>query len=91
MNDRKYLQRVVEIAANPTRRDLDSIGDERIARYDVVSEANAPLACAVIGAFLIPAVRTPVLVPTLYVILEERFPRRVEMPPGELAPQGDAA
>jgi hypothetical protein len=31
------------------------------------------------------------LPPTLYVILEERFPRRIEIPEGELVAQGDAA
>jgi hypothetical protein len=31
------------------------------------------------------------IIPTLYVILEERFPRRIEIPEGELVAQGDAA
>jgi hypothetical protein len=34
---------------------------------------------------------TLILIPTLYVILEERFPRRVEVPDSELALQGDRA
>src|SRR5262245_10428591 len=58
---------------------------------DVGSEANAPLARAVIGGLAVSTVLTLVLVPTLYAILEERFPRRVETPEGELVPQGDAA
>ena len=37
------------------------------------------------------AVLTLVLIPTLYVILEERFPRRIEIAEGELVAQGDAA
>ena len=58
---------------------------------DVGSEANAPLARAVIGGLAVSTVLTLVLIPTLYVILEERFPRRAEALDGELAPQGDAA
>jgi multidrug efflux pump subunit AcrB len=58
---------------------------------DVGSEANAPLARAVIGGLAVSTVLTLVLIPTLYVILEERFPRRVEAPEGQLAPQGDPA
>jgi hydrophobe/amphiphile efflux-1 (HAE1) family protein len=58
---------------------------------DVGSEANAPLARAVIGGLAVSTVLTLVLIPTLYVILEERFPRRIESPEGELVAQGDAA
>jgi multidrug efflux pump subunit AcrB len=58
---------------------------------DVGSEANAPLARAVIGGLAVSTVLTLVLIPTLYVILEERFPRRIEIPEGELVAQGDAA
>src|SRR5262249_25151575 len=58
---------------------------------DVGSEANAPLARAVIGGLAVSTVLTLVLVPTLYVMLEERLPRRLESAVGELAPQGDAA
>jgi hydrophobe/amphiphile efflux-1 (HAE1) family protein len=58
---------------------------------DVGSEANAPLARAVIGGLTVSTVLTLVLIPTLYVILEERFPRRIEAPEGALAPQGEAA
>lgn len=36
-------------------------------------------------------VLTLVLVPTLYVMLEERFPRRVQAPDGEPVLQGDPA
>jgi multidrug efflux pump subunit AcrB len=41
----------------------------------VGSEANAPLARAVIGGLTVSTVLTLVLVPTFYTILEERFPR----------------
>jgi hydrophobe/amphiphile efflux-1 (HAE1) family protein len=58
---------------------------------DVGSEANAPLARAVIGGLAVSTVLTLVLIPTLYVMLEERFPRRIESPEGELVAQGDAA
>jgi len=52
---------------------------------------NAPLARAVIGGLAVSTVLTLILIPTLYVILEERFPRRVEGPDSELALQGDRA
>ncbi|HXJ80652.1 MAG TPA: efflux RND transporter permease subunit [Candidatus Methylomirabilis sp.] len=58
---------------------------------DVGSEANASLARAVIGGLAVSTVLTLILIPTLYVILEERFPRRVEAPEAELALQGDRA
>jgi hydrophobe/amphiphile efflux-1 (HAE1) family protein len=58
---------------------------------DVGSEANAPLARAVIGGLAVSTALTLILIPTLYVILEERFPRRVEAPDSELALQGDRA
>src|SRR5262249_34255688 len=41
----------------------------------VGSEANAPLARAVIGGLTVSTVLTLVLIPTLYTILEEHFPR----------------
>ncbi|MBI3457284.1 MAG: efflux RND transporter permease subunit [Candidatus Rokubacteria bacterium] len=41
----------------------------------VGSEANAPLARAVIGGLLVSTGMTLLLIPTLYTILEERFPR----------------
>jgi len=41
----------------------------------VGSEANAPLARAVIGGLAVSTVLTLVLIPTLYTLLEERFPR----------------
>ena len=41
-------------------------------------ETNAPLARAVIGGLTVSTTLTLFLVPTLYVILEERFPRKVE-------------
>ena len=56
---------------------------------DVGSEANAPLARAVIGGLAVSTVLTLILIPTLYVILEERFPRRVEAHDAEMALQGE--
>ena len=58
---------------------------------DVGSEANAPLARAVIGGLAVSTVLTLILIPTLYVILEERFPRRVQAPDAEVVLQGDPA
>jgi hydrophobe/amphiphile efflux-1 (HAE1) family protein len=42
------------------------------------SEANAPLARAVIGGLAVSTALTLLLIPTLYLMLEERFPRRME-------------
>jgi multidrug efflux pump subunit AcrB len=42
----------------------------------VGTEANQPLAIAVIGGLLVSTFFTLVLIPTLYVIFEERWPRR---------------
>jgi len=58
---------------------------------DVGSEANAPLARAVIGGLTISTMLTLVLIPTLYVIIEERFPRRVPALEGAPVLQGDMA
>jgi CzcA family heavy metal efflux pump len=49
-------------------------------------ETNAPLARAVIGGLTVSTTLTLFLVPTLYVILEESFPRKAE----SLAPQAFA-
>ena len=43
--------------------------------FGVGTEANQPLAIAVIGGLLVSTFFTLVLIPTLYVIFEERFPR----------------
>jgi multidrug efflux pump subunit AcrB len=45
--------------------------------WGVGTEANQPLAIAVIGGLTVSTFFTLVLIPTLYVILEERFPRTV--------------
>jgi multidrug efflux pump subunit AcrB len=45
--------------------------------YGVGTEANQPLAIAVIGGLLVSTFFTLVLIPTLYVMFEERFPRRM--------------
>ena len=58
---------------------------------DVGSEANAPLARAVIGGLAVSTFFTLILIPTLYVILEERFPRAVAAPDAALTPQGETA
>jgi multidrug efflux pump subunit AcrB len=58
---------------------------------DVGSEANAPLARAVIGGLAVSTVFTLLLIPTLYVMVETRFPRRVEAPEISLTPQGESA
>jgi multidrug efflux pump subunit AcrB len=58
---------------------------------DVGSEANAPLARAVIGGLAVSTVFTLILIPTLYVMVETRFPRRVETPEISLTPQGESA
>ena len=53
--------------------------------------ANAPLARAVIGGLTVSTALTLLLIPTLYLMLEERFPRRMEA--GEAIPtlQGETA
>jgi multidrug efflux pump subunit AcrB len=43
--------------------------------FDVGTEANAPLARAVIGGLMVSTFFTLVLIPTLYAVLEERFHR----------------
>jgi CzcA family heavy metal efflux pump len=44
-------------------------------------ETNAPLARAVVGGLSVSTLLTLFLVPTMYVILEERLPRRIERDP----------
>jgi len=55
------------------------------------SEANAPLARAVIGGLAVSTVLTLLLIPTLYTMLEERFPRRMEDAETSRALQGETA
>ena len=45
----------------------------------VGGEANAPLARAVIGGLTVSTGLTLVLIPTLYMMLEERFPRHLAL------------
>jgi Cu/Ag efflux pump CusA len=42
------------------------------------AETNAPLARSVVGGLSVSTLLTLFLVPTMYVILEERFPRKLE-------------
>jgi len=55
------------------------------------SEANAPLARAVIGGLAVSTVLTLLLIPTLYAMLEERFRRRMEDAEASPALQGETA
>ena len=55
------------------------------------SEANAPLARAVIGGLAVSTALTLLLIPTLYVMLEERFPRRMDDAEGSPALQSGTA
>ncbi|HET7875752.1 MAG TPA: efflux RND transporter permease subunit [Methylomirabilota bacterium] len=48
--------------------------------FGVGTEANQPLAIAVIGGLLVSTFFTLVLIPTLYTIFEERFPRALAEP-----------
>jgi len=50
-------------------------------------ETNAPLARAVIGGLIVSTTLTLFLVPTLYTMLEERFPRKEESLPETLPAQ----
>jgi multidrug efflux pump subunit AcrB len=50
----------------------------------VGSEANAPLARAVIGGLIVSTGLTLLLVPTIYTILEERFPRTLHAEDGRV-------
>ncbi|HEX7092618.1 MAG TPA: efflux RND transporter permease subunit [Nitrospiraceae bacterium] len=47
-------------------------------------ETNAPLARAVVGGLSVSTTLTLFLVPTIYVILEERFPRHADKAPQDL-------
>jgi multidrug efflux pump subunit AcrB len=50
----------------------------------VGSEANAPLARAVIGGLVVSTGLTLLLIPTVYTILEERFPRTLHAEDGRV-------
>jgi multidrug efflux pump subunit AcrB len=47
-------------------------------------ETNAPLARAVVGGLSVSTILTLFLVPTVYVILEERFPRHADKSPQDV-------
>jgi hydrophobe/amphiphile efflux-1 (HAE1) family protein len=55
------------------------------------SEANAPLARAVIGGLAVSTALTLLLIPTLYLMLEERFPRRMQDAEASPALHGETA
>ena len=67
----------------PARRDLE-------VRFAATADI-APLARAVIGGLAVSTVFTLILIPTLYVMVETRFPRRVETRELSLTPQGESA
>jgi multidrug efflux pump subunit AcrB len=45
--------------------------------FGVGTEANQPLAIAVIGGLMVSTFFTLILIPTLYVMFEVRFPRTI--------------
>ena len=45
--------------------------------FGVGTEANQPLAVAVIGGLMVSTFFTLILIPTVYVMFEERFPRTI--------------
>jgi multidrug efflux pump subunit AcrB len=49
-------------------------------------ETNAPLARSVVGGLSLSTLLTLFLVPTIYVILEERFPRKLDQRQWEQVP-----
>lgn len=53
--------------------------------FGVGTEANQPLAIAVIGGLLVSTFFTLVLIPTLYVMFEEWFPRTIGAPEDQAA------
>jgi CzcA family heavy metal efflux pump len=52
----------------------------------VGGETNAPLARAVVGGLTVSTMLTLFLIPTLYMILEERFPRKADPTAGDALP-----
>jgi multidrug efflux pump subunit AcrB len=57
----------------------------------VGTEANQPLAIAVIGGLMVSTFFTLILIPTLYVMFEERFPRTIAPIEDDGAPPRRAA
>ncbi len=75
-------------ASRDESRDLGVVLDEYDAQRYVF---HGNIMRAVIGGLISSTMLTLVLIPTLYVMLEERFPRRVEAPEGAPPLQGDPA
>jgi multidrug efflux pump subunit AcrB len=59
--------------------------------FGVGTEANQPLAIAVIGGLMVSTFFTLILIPTLYVMFEERFPRTIAPIEDDGAPPRRAA
>jgi multidrug efflux pump subunit AcrB len=59
--------------------------------FGVGTEANQPLAIAVIGGLMVSTFFTLILIPTLYVMFEELFPRTIAPIEDDGAPPRRAA
>ena len=59
--------------------------------FGVGTEANQPLAIAVIDGLMVSTFFTLILIPTLYVMFEERFPRTIAPIEDDGAPPRRAA
>lgn len=77
--ERKYQQRLVRVAANAVGRDLGSIWADLAAQFRQLSlPAGFSLRLGGQTELLVSTFFTLVLIPTLYVTFEERFPRRLD-------------
>jgi multidrug efflux pump subunit AcrB len=54
--------------------------------WGVGGETNAPLARSVVGGLSVSTILTLFLIPTLYMILEEKFPRKTDPMAGDALP-----
>ena len=55
--------------------------------WGVGGETNAPLARSVVGGLSVSTILTLFLIPTLYMILEEKFPRKADPMAGDISPE----